>query len=226
MSRKSIILYLDSLDVLDKLTDEQCSELFKGIRDYNLGLDIKLSNLVDIVFTQFKNQFDRDKEKYEKICERNKINGSKGGRPKTQKNPVGSLVTQRNPKNLDNDSDSDNDIKKEIKKKKEPHLDLFESQGYDLTLLKQLIEHRKLLKKPILTNRMMKGLLKSLEDYSKHWNISFSDSLDYYLSKSWISIDKEYKYQGRTITSPESDISWSDINKRLKEKQIEYKGSN
>ena len=32
---------------------------------------------VELVFEQFKNQFDRDLEKYNRICERNSNNGKK-----------------------------------------------------------------------------------------------------------------------------------------------------
>jgi hypothetical protein len=51
-------------------------------------------------------------EKYKKICERNKANGKKGGRPSdiyTPKNPVGSIGLKDKPRKADNDSDKDND---------------------------------------------------------------------------------------------------------------------
>ena len=215
MSKQSFILHLDSLEVLDKLSDSECAELFKAIRDYNKGLELNLSSLVDIVFTQFKNQFDRDLDKYKSICERNKVNGSKGGRPKNPKNPVGFSKTQRNPKKpkkADSDSDSDKDsdsvnIKKYIKK------------GYPQKLIDELIKHRKMLKKPILTERMLSGLLKSLDRYAQHWRITFDDACKYYLSQSWISIDVEYKYPARLVKQQEEELSYADISKRLKDEK-------
>lgn len=55
------------------------------------------------VFIPFKNQFDRDLEKYQKKCEINKNNGKKWWRPKiVEENPVGyfeSKKTKVNPKN-------------------------------------------------------------------------------------------------------------------------------
>jgi hypothetical protein len=114
--RKSFILHLDSLEVLDDLSIEQKASLFDAIRDYNLGKEVKLSGLMKAVFTPFKNQFNRDNDKYESIVERNSINGSKGGRPKKSKqnpkNPMGYLETQQNPtkpKKADNKNDNDND---------------------------------------------------------------------------------------------------------------------
>ena len=110
-SRPSIIIHLDSLDVLDKLTPEQSGELFKAIRDYNLGIVPEMSMVVDLVFTQFKNQFDRDIEKYHNVCKRNKENGKKGGRPITQKTQVVNSITQNNPNNLKNKNKSKKDSK-------------------------------------------------------------------------------------------------------------------
>ena len=216
MSKQSFILHLDSLEVLDKLSDSDCAELFKAIRDYNKGLELNLSGLVDIVFTQFKNQFDRDLNKYHAICERNKANGSKGGRPKNPKNPVGLLKTQRNPKkpkkaDSDNDSDKDSDsvnIKKYIQK------------GYAQNRIDELIKHRKMLKKPILTDRMLSGLLKSLDRYAEHWKITFDDACKYYLSQSWISIDVEYKYPARLVKQQQEELSYADISKRLREEKL------
>ena len=115
--RKSFILHIDSLDVLDDLNDKQKAELFDAIRDYQNGNEIKLSGLMKAVFKPFENQFKRDKKKYKSVVERNRENGKKGGRPKTQtnpKNPVGYSETQKNPKEpkkADSDSDSDSDSK-------------------------------------------------------------------------------------------------------------------
>lgn len=96
-NRKSFLLYTDSLDVLDKLDNDTIAELFIAFRDYNKGLEIKLSKMGDIIFSQFKNQFDREGIKYDNICERNRINGLAGGRPSNPVNPVGSLGKSGNP---------------------------------------------------------------------------------------------------------------------------------
>lgn len=101
---------MDSLDVLDELTAEQAGQLLLAMRDYNEGKQVQLSGLLKAVFIPFKNQFDRDFEKYQAIVLRNRENGAKGGKPKqTQENPVGILGTQTNPDKPDNDSDSKND---------------------------------------------------------------------------------------------------------------------
>ena len=109
--RSSFILHFDSLDVFEELSKEQIADLFIAIRDYNLWKDVNLSWLMKAVFIPFKNQFDRDLEKYKDRCEINKNNGKKWWRPKiVEENPVGYLETQENqskPKKPYNDSDSD-----------------------------------------------------------------------------------------------------------------------
>tara|TARA_R110002020_G_scaffold91712_5_gene222651 strand:+ start:578 stop:1168 length:591 start_codon:yes stop_codon:yes gene_type:complete len=115
MSKKSFILHLDSLDVIDELNDQQVAELFKAIIDYQKTGKTNLKGLMKVVFIPFKNQFLRDQNKYDTKCETNRINGSKGGRPKkTKDNPDKPKITQRlngKPNKPYNDSDSDNDSK-------------------------------------------------------------------------------------------------------------------
>lgn len=117
MSRKSFILHTDSLSVLDQLTDDQAGKLFKAIHSYQKnGEIIEIDQLIKIAINPFLNQFERDKEKYVNIIERNKNNGSKGGRPKNPKKPTGLFGNPKKPKKADNDSDNDskndNDVNK------------------------------------------------------------------------------------------------------------------
>lgn len=121
--RKSFVLHRDSIEILDDLTDEQAGKLFKAIKAYHDGEVIELDALIKIAFAPFKNQFARDDEKYQKIVERNKNNGLKGGRPKTEVNPEepnkpsGLSGNPDNPQKADSDSKSvsDSDSKSESK---------------------------------------------------------------------------------------------------------------
>ena len=81
-NRKSFIIHIDSLDILDDLTLEQRGELFTAIQLYQKGEEIDLSPIVKIAFSPFKNQFARDNIKYSKTCERRAEAGSKGGKQK------------------------------------------------------------------------------------------------------------------------------------------------
>lgn len=107
--KTGFILHLDSLAVLDELTNEQAGILFKAIRDYNLGVEPELDFAMKMAFLPFKNQFVRDFEKYENTCERNKTNGSKGGRPKKSKETEKTQVVLEEPKKADNKNNNKND---------------------------------------------------------------------------------------------------------------------
>lgn len=152
MSKKSFILYVDHLEVLDDLTNEEAAQLFRAIRDYQLGNEVKLTGLMRAIFTPFKNQFERDEEKYQKIVNRNRENGSKGGRPNKPNKPNGFSNNPSEPKKADNDNDNVNDnvtvndiSSKEEKKDTPPEwfdfLNFAEEKAEDLNLE---IDHQKL----------------------------------------------------------------------------------
>jgi len=62
--KKSFMLYQDSLDVLDAMTDAQCWKLLRLMRSHHNGKEYCSGDqIVDIAFIPFKNQFDRDIEK-------------------------------------------------------------------------------------------------------------------------------------------------------------------
>lgn len=117
MGKDNFILYSSHKELFETLPDGQAGKLIKAIFQYEETGEIpKLASTTQMAFTAIKPTLDRNKEKYEKVVERNKQNGKKGGRPKTQSNPNNPVVffeTQDNPekpKKADNDNDSDNDI--------------------------------------------------------------------------------------------------------------------
>ena len=81
-NKKSFLIHIDSLDILDDLTNGQAGVLFKAIKAYQNEEEYNLDSIVKIAFSPFKNQFLRDDEKYVKTCERRAIAGSKGGKQK------------------------------------------------------------------------------------------------------------------------------------------------
>lgn len=85
MARKSFIIHLDSLDILDEMTDEQAGKLAKAWKAYHKEEELDLEADIKMAFIPFRNQFIRDEEKYVKIVERNRKNGSLGGRPEIEK---------------------------------------------------------------------------------------------------------------------------------------------
>jgi hypothetical protein len=97
--KKSFILHIDTLAVLDELTNEQAGLLFKAIKSYQMGLNPELD-------------FKRDAANYEKTCEKNRENGSKGGRPKKPTETEKTQAVNLKPKKADSDSDNDNNNNK------------------------------------------------------------------------------------------------------------------
>lgn len=106
-------MHIDSLVILDKMTNEQAGQFIKLIYEYQKTGKIEVSDFaMQMAITPFLNQFERDNEKYENIVERNRGNGFKGGRPKNPKEPKkpNGLITNPPPtKKADSDSDSGND---------------------------------------------------------------------------------------------------------------------
>jgi hypothetical protein len=122
MTKKSFVLHVDSLDVLDELTNEQAGMLLKAMRDYHNEDETPLDALTKIVFCPFKNQFNRDSLKYQTTCERRANAGSMGGKQKVAnaskpKQKAANVAESVNVSENDSDSDSDsvNESVSEIK---------------------------------------------------------------------------------------------------------------
>jgi hypothetical protein len=114
MARKSFILYLTQKGMFDTLNDTQAGKLIKAIFEYEQTNEMpKLNGQANIAFMAIKPLLDENKDRYDKVCEKNKLNGKRGGRPKkeeTQKNPKNPSGYFGNPKNLNIDIDNDIDI--------------------------------------------------------------------------------------------------------------------
>jgi len=109
--KKSFLLHIDSLDILDDLTNGQAGVLFKAIKAYQHNEDFPLDSVVKIAFSPFKNQFFRDDEKYEETCKRRAIAGSKGGKQKVAnaskcKQDVATLADKKNKNKTNNKNDN------------------------------------------------------------------------------------------------------------------------
>ena len=114
---------------------------------------------------------------------------------------------------------------------KKSGLDLkkFLDKGYDQEALDLLIEHRKGLKKPLDTDRKIQGLLNEIQIYATHWKITPEAAFDFYLTKTWLSMDPEYKYTGRQLAphNPTSSLTHKDVGIMIQqEKQRRANGGN
>lgn len=125
--KNKIIVYKDWQKTFNKLTDDEAGRLIKHFFNYvNDENPEPPDRLTEIAFEPIKQTLKRDLKKWEQIADRNRENGSKGGRPtkptETQNNPVGFSETQTNPEKPVSVSvrDSVSVSDKEILLKKEP----------------------------------------------------------------------------------------------------------
>ena len=115
--KNSFVIYHSYLDNLEDLTDEQFGKLFRALFHYEIKREEpNFAGGLKIAFNFIKRDLDANLEKYENICERNRLNGLKGGRPrnpsgfqKKPNNPSGFGNNPEKPKKADNDNEYDNE---------------------------------------------------------------------------------------------------------------------
>lgn len=119
MDKSSFLIYLDYEEQFNLLTDEQIGQLMRAIIKYEKTREIpQLNGIVKMAFSFIKTQLDRDREKYEARCEKNRENAKKGGRPrKNQKDNLkanGFKENQMDAKKPDDDKEDEEDNEEDI----------------------------------------------------------------------------------------------------------------
>ena len=117
--KDSVIFYQGQIKICKKyLTSEQFGRLMAALFDLDAGLDPEVDDDIALAFDFMSLQQKIDREKYEKICEKNRENGKKGGAPKGNRNaskqPKQANGFQNNPNDNDKrmtkeDNDNMND---------------------------------------------------------------------------------------------------------------------
>ena len=124
MERNSFIFYKGWREAIKDLPDDVRLEIYESISEYATTGNLRgLKPMANIAFNFIKIDIDRDTEKYMSIVERNKSNGSKGGRPKSENpkepkeptKPTGLFGNPKEPTKPDNDNEYDNDNVNELK---------------------------------------------------------------------------------------------------------------
>lgn len=109
--RKSFLVYGDIEEALEEMTNEEAGILFKTMVGYFLtGEESELSRALKFAWIPIKKQMDRDQERYDRICEKNRENIRK------RWNKKDTTVYDRIPtdtKNTNKDTDTDTDTDKE-----------------------------------------------------------------------------------------------------------------
>ena len=88
--KKSFVLYRNFGNLFRLLPMEERGILITAIFDYveHGELPELMSQPTQMAFVMIRDTLDRDHQKYLAVCERNSINGKKGGRPKKSAAPV------------------------------------------------------------------------------------------------------------------------------------------
>jgi len=106
--KDNFLLKTNQGKVFKELSDEDAGKLIKGIYDYATTGDSKLDGYLKIIFLPIKDEIDKNEENYQKRCEINKVNGSKGGAPKGNQNAKKKGNNQKQPKTTKNNMNNHN----------------------------------------------------------------------------------------------------------------------
>ena len=192
--KNSMIVYYDTIECLEDFSDEQVGKMFRAMIEYDKSGKLpEFTGELKVAFRFIKSALDANIEKYNSICERNKINGQKGGRPRNPENPVGFLETQENPekpKKPDNDNDNDNDIDIDIDTDNDNKKENILKEIFDYWNSKNIIVHREItdnIKKAI--NKVLKIYTKEqIKEYIDRYTTVINDK-SYFFSYKWTLID-------------------------------------
>lgn len=105
--KPGVMLYFDIRPCLNRLTDAEQAQLFRGILDYGeSGIDPGFENRLGLVWDFVKPMIDRDADRYKEIQEKRAMAGSRGGQMKASK-------SKQNETNQANASFASDDVAKE-----------------------------------------------------------------------------------------------------------------
>ena len=115
--QKGFVVYGDVHAVVDELNDEQTGRLFKAMITYfATGKAPKFDGILKFVWIPIQQQMDRDKEKYDAKCEKNRAKIQKyWDSVKANTNEYNSIQTYTNATNTktNTNTDTDTDTKKD-----------------------------------------------------------------------------------------------------------------
>ena len=114
-NKKSLLIFAPEYAQLTRrFSNEEKGIFFDAVLDYvSFGFEPNFENQMKIAFEFIKKRIEDTNLKYQEKCSKNKENGKKGGRPKTESKPKKTerLEKQNRTQTETNPNDNDNDIK-------------------------------------------------------------------------------------------------------------------
>lgn len=119
--KKSFVMYESWGAAIEKMNNEQASELIKAIYAFQKNPDVVPEDpAIAFVFEIIKQKLEEDNKRYEEVCAARSEGGKKGGRPKANASDKKQMVSEESKKSkcfsekakkADNDNEYDNDLK-------------------------------------------------------------------------------------------------------------------
>lgn len=191
MKKNSFVVYGEYLKYFDKLPLIEKGKLIDAMLRFSQDLPVEeqlkeMEASTEMAFMFISNQMSLDAEKYDRRCETSKLNGSKGGAPKGNKNakkeeekqpkqPKINLKSTKNKPN-DNENDNDNDSKKENKKEKNKKTCTILKDGELETLTNEMLFDKEVIEKFLLYAQMR-------ESQGKNKAIRTKELLEYCINR-------------------------------------------
>lgn len=208
-NRPSFLLYKSFYPAIKHLTNEELGLLFRALFEYQDGSEIiKLSPEVGMAFAFFKNQFTLDEQKYQTIVERNKSNGSRGGRPKKEEtqispeNPLGYLEPKKAEKEKEKEKETEKEIEKDLKIKKEI---ILIPDFIDAEIWNGFLEMRKK-QKAYPTETAIKSILSKLTAFENKKIGNANESLTNSLENAWKGVFEPRQVQSSFANKAEQQL--------------------
>ena len=116
--KNSLVIYYDILEQLKDFSDEQFGCLLRAVINYDRTGELPtLTNELSFAFKFMKPVLDKNKEKYEELCEKRRVSGAKGGKQKVANATKCYQEQQELASVADNVNDNDNVNVIEVSKK-------------------------------------------------------------------------------------------------------------
>ena len=206
--KENVVFWKDWDDAIRTLPESEQAEAYRAVMDYAMkdqsyaGAQVGIKMLMQFLTPRI----DEQKEKYNSVCERNRINGAKGGRPrkpsKTQNNPVGYFdsnskpkETQENPAKPDKDIsissstivESDNNNLNNNKSKKISMKDMLIKAGCPEQLASDYMAIRERRKAP-----STKTAFEGIEREAKKAGISMGEAIRECIERNWVGFRADW----------------------------------